>query len=68
MVKIIDCPRCNGGKLKINIANGYKVITNGRPSKMPLKIVCKTCNRVIKHIVVREEDYDTMLAWVQKDD
>lgn len=65
MVQIVDCPRCNGGKLNINIANGYKVITDGRPSKLPLKIACKTCNRIIKYIVVRDEDYDKMLAFVQ---
>ena len=66
MVKIIDCPRCNGGKLKIDIANGYKVITDGRPSRLPLKTVCKTCNRNIKYIVVRDEDYERTLAFVQE--
>ena len=52
--------------LKINIANGYKVITDGRPSKMPLKTVCKNCNRNIKYIVVRDEDYEKTLAFVQQ--
>lgn len=68
MVKLVDCPRCNGGKLKINTANGYRIITDGRPGKMPLKIVCKNCNRGIKYIVVKEEDYDKMLAYVQSED
>ena len=66
MVKIVDCPLCNGGKLKIDIANGYRVIMDGRPSKLPLKKLCKTCNRNVKYIVVREQDYDTMLQFVQK--
>ena len=66
MVTLVDCPRCYGGILKINIANGYKVITDGRPSKMPLKTVCKNCNRNIKYIVVRDEDYEKTLAFVQQ--
>ena len=41
MVKIVDCPLCTGGKLKIEIANGYKIIFDGKPSKMPLKKKCK---------------------------
>lgn len=65
MVKIVDCPLCNGGKLKIDIANGYSIITDGRPSKLPLKKRCKNCNRDVKYIVVREEDYDSMLVWIQ---
>ena len=66
MQKIIDCPLCNGGKLKIDIANGYRIITDGRPSKLPLKKRCKVCNRNVKYIVVLESDYDKMLAWVQE--
>lgn len=66
MQKIIDCPLCNGGKLKIDIANGYRIITDGRPSKLPLKKRCKVCNRNVKYIVVLESDYDRMLAWVQE--
>lgn len=65
MVTTMDCPRCNGGKIKINTANGYKVIADGRPSKLPLKAVCKNCNRNIKYIVVRDEDYEATLAYVQ---
>lgn len=65
MVKIIDCPLCNGGKLKMDIANGYRIITDGRPSKLPLKKHCKNCNRNVKYIVVREADYEKTLAFVQ---
>jgi hypothetical protein len=65
MQKIIDCPLCNGGKLNIDIANGYRIITDGRPSKLPLKKRCKVCNRNVKYIVVLESDYDKMLAFVQ---
>ena len=66
MMKIVDCPLCNGGKLNIDIANGYKIITDGRPSHLPLKKRCKTCNRNVKYVVVRNEDYEKTLAWVQE--
>ena len=66
MVKVVDCPLCNGGKLKIDIANGYKVIINGRMSKLPCKILCKNCNRYVKYAVVRDEDYEKTLAWVHE--
>lgn len=66
MQKIIDCPLCNGGELKIDIANGYCIITDGRPSKLPLKKRCKFCNRNVKYIVVLDSDYEKMLAWVQE--
>lgn len=65
MQKIIDCPLCNGGKLRIDIASGYAIITDGRPSRLPLKKRCKTCNRNVKYTVVLEQDYDKMLAYVQ---
>lgn len=55
MVKMIDCPLCNGGKLKIEIANGYKVVTNGALSQLPCIVVCKTCNRRVKYSVVKEK-------------
>lgn len=55
MVKIIDCPLCNGGKLKIYIANGYRIVTNGALSELPMISVCKTCNRRVKYTVVKEE-------------
>jgi hypothetical protein len=64
MVKVIECPLCNGGKLNIDIANGYKIITSGYVSKLPLKKRCKTCNRNVKYAVVREEDYEKTLEWV----
>ena len=66
MQKIIDCPLCNGGKLNIDIANGYRIITDARPSKLPLKKRCKVCNRNVKYTVVRDEDYEATLAWVQE--
>ena len=66
MQKVIDCPLCNGGKLNIDIANGYSIITDGRPSKLPLKKRCKVCNRNVKYIVVLEQDKEKMLAFVQE--
>ena len=65
MVKTIDCPLCNGGTLNIDIANGFRIITNGYVSKLPLKKRCKTCNRDVKYLVVRESDYEKMLEFVQ---
>lgn len=55
MVQIIDCPLCNGGKLKIDISHGYKVVTNGAMSELPCIAVCKTCNRKVKYKVVKED-------------
>lgn len=55
MVKMIDCPLCNGGKLKIEIANGYKIVTNGALSQLPCIVVCKTCNRRVKYDVVKAD-------------
>ncbi len=66
MVKIVDCPLCNGGKLNISVANGYKIITDGYVSKLPLKKKCKICNRNVKYLVVKDEDYDKMLQYVQQ--
>lgn len=65
MQKIIDCPLCNGGQLHIDTASGYSIITDGRPSKLPLKKRCPVCNRNVKYAVVRDEDYEKTLAWVQ---
>ena len=55
MVKIIECPLCNGGKLKIDITNGFKVVTNGALSELPMIAVCKTCNRRVKYTVVKDD-------------
>ena len=55
MVKTIDCPRCNGGKLQISVANGYKIVTSGALSELPCIVYCKTCNRRIKYKVIKEE-------------
>jgi hypothetical protein len=56
MVKFIDCPLCNGGKLKIDISNGYKIVTSGALSELPCIVVCKTCNRRVKYKVVKEDE------------
>lgn len=55
MTQIVDCPLCNGGKLKIDISHGYKVVTNGAMSELPCIAVCKTCNRKVKYKVVKED-------------
>ena len=56
MVKIIDCPLCNGGKLKIEISNGYKIVTTGRISELPCVCRCRNCNRNVKYKVVKEKE------------
>lgn len=55
MLKEIDCPLCNGGKLKINVSNGYEIVTSGALSELPCVCVCKVCNRKIKYKVVKQE-------------
>ena len=56
MVKIIDCPLCNGGTLKIDISNGYKIVTTGALSALPCIAVCKNCNRRVKYKVEKDEE------------
>ena len=56
MVKIIECPACNNKGLKIEVNNGYRVITTGRPMKeYPLSITCTVCKRKIKYAVEKAE-------------
>ena len=56
MVKNIDCPICEKGKLQIDIRNGYKVVFEGKMSELPCRIYCKNCRRFIKYKVVKEEN------------
>ena len=58
MVKVVDCPLCNGGKLKIDISRGYKPVFNGVMSKLPMIVHCKNCNRNVKYKVVEEEQQE----------
>jgi hypothetical protein len=55
MVKNIDCPICEKGKLQIDIANGYKIVCEGKMSELPCRIYCKNCRRTIKYKVVKDE-------------
>ena len=66
MLQKIKCPTCNGGELKIEVPKGFVVITDGAISKMPFKKICKNCNRAIKYIVVKEEDYEKTLVWLHE--
>lgn len=66
MVKIVDCPLCNGGQLKIEVPSGCQVIVDGRPSKLPLKKMCKTCNRNIKYLVCDDDKYEQTLRMVRE--
>ncbi len=56
MIQVIECPRCNGGKLYINVSKGYKIVTTGALSELPCIVYCKTCNRKIKYKVEKVED------------
>ena len=55
MVKVIDCPLCNGGKLRIDISNGFEIVTTGRISELPCVCRCKNCNRNVKYKIVKRE-------------
>lgn len=55
MEKTINCPLCNGGKLIIDIPNGYKVVTSGRLKDLSCVVYCKTCNRKVKYNIVKEK-------------
>ena len=56
MVKSVNCPICEKGKLQLNIANGYKVVFEGKMSELPCRIYCKNCRRFIKYKVEKEEN------------
>lgn len=56
MVKIWECPACHNAGLKIEVKNGYKVVTSGKPlSEFPCMTLCKVCKRKIKYDVIKEE-------------
>lgn len=55
MLREIECPLCNGGKLKINVANGYDIVTSGAMSELPCICICKNCNRKVKYKIVKQE-------------
>lgn len=55
MLREIECPLCNGGKLKINVANGYDIVTSGAMSELPCICICKNCNRKVKYKLVKQE-------------
>lgn len=56
MEKIINCPLCNGGKLKINVPNGCEVITSGHLKDLPCIVYCKNCNRRVKYTLAKKEE------------
>lgn len=55
MVKEYKCPICDKSGLKIDIANGYKIVFEGKLSDLPCRIYCKNCRRLIKYNVVKSE-------------
>lgn len=56
MVKVMNCPVCEKGKLPIDISNGYKVVFQGKFNELPCRIFCKNCKRLIKYKVVKNEE------------
>lgn len=59
MQEIVRCPACQNKGLRIEINNGYKVVTSGRPlGDFPMVTKCSVCKRTIKYDVVKEvENY-----------
>lgn len=56
---IIKCPACQNRGLRIDINNGYKVVTSGRPMKdFPCVTTCTVCKRKIKYDVIKDEEID----------
>ena len=57
MVKIYECPACCNKGIKVEVNNGYKVVTTGRPMKdFPSVVACIVCKRKIKYDVVKDDD------------
>lgn len=57
MQEIVRCPACQNKGLKIEINNGYKVVTTGRAlSDFPMITKCSVCKRTIKYDVVKEDN------------
>lgn len=55
MVKIINCPLCNGGKLQIDVPQGQRAIFSGALKDMKNICVCKNCNRNVKYKLVKSD-------------
>jgi hypothetical protein len=54
MLKIFECPACGNKGLKVEINEGYRVVTTGRPMKeFPSIVLCLVCKRKIKYDVVK---------------
>lgn len=57
MQEIVRCPACQNKGLRIEINNGYRVVTSGRAlSDFPMQTKCTVCKRSIKYDVVKEVD------------
>lgn len=53
----VSCPACQNKGLKIEVNNGYKVVTSGRAlSDFPMVTKCSVCKRTIKYDVVKDEN------------
>lgn len=54
MLNFYECPACGNKGLKIDIADGFKIVTTGKPIReMQCAIMCSVCKRKIKYDVVK---------------
>ncbi len=53
----IECPVCYNNGLLIELNNGCRIVTSGKPLKeYPCVCVCKICKRKIRYEVVKDID------------
>lgn len=53
MVKIYECPTCNNLGLKVDLPEGKRIVTTGKPIKeLPCVVLCSVCKRKIRYEVV----------------
>lgn len=56
MLKRLECPVCSNKGLKIELKDGEKIITSGKPLKdYNCVAFCSVCKRKIKYDIVKEE-------------
>lgn len=53
---LVRCPTCEKKGLRIELNNGYRVVTTGRALKdFPMITRCSICKRAIRYDVVKDE-------------
>lgn len=54
MVKVVNCPICEKGKLNIFIFKDYEICFSGKISEMFNRVYCTNCKRQIKYKVIKK--------------